>query len=493
MLEHTPTLVRNLIAERREAVEELLVFVQSFAPDLFPEARIAAGELRANGPTREKFAFLRNLYQRALGDFRKTVEHTVVEGRFEQALTDCDSLASGLAPQLRQEILLQRGRCRDLLRDERQGHLEATSAAKNKLRADIFETLQVLMDAVALSAFETRVGALNAAMQDERASSLPTDSLETRVIIGADPEVVIECKDVAKRYSSLGDYALRGVTLQVRVGRILGVLGLNGSGKSTLLRILAGDLVHDAGTVERHGVSRGDVAFVPQRIEPWSGSLEQHLYQHAAYHGHTGVKNQRYVDETLALLDLERYADARFGELSAGIQTRCALAEALVASPKLLILDEPLAALDPIAQYRFLADLHSHARYALRRLPVVVSSQHIKAIESFADEILLLRDGKQVLLSEPAMIGSGRASNVFELHCPAPERKLRQALSRLSPIQILPRPDGLSSSVDGIYEVRLPRAVSKEMLIEALRESGIFPDYFADLSRSSIARLMDHD
>jgi ABC-2 type transport system ATP-binding protein len=207
--------------------------------------------------------------------------------------------------------------------------------------------------------------------------------------------------------------ALEGVNVTLLRGRILGVVGLNGSGKSTLLRILAGDLAADCGDVDRRGCGRADIAFVPQRPEPWAGRLEEHLHLHAAYYGHTGKRNNDLVKQTIAVLDLGRFHSSRYAELSAGYQIRCALARALVSIPRILILDEPLASLDPVAQYRFLANLYAHARHTRRLLPIIISSQHIDAIESFADDILVLQDGRSIFCDSTVQLGRNREENVF--------------------------------------------------------------------------------
>ena len=487
--EPTPTLIRNLIAARREAVEELLVVVQSFAPALFVEASEAAAEARRHPAAPRAFVEMRALYSRVVDDFQQTAQQGIVDGRFAEVLERSADLAWSLAPSLRDEILLQQGRARDLAERERRGLVDGATE-RNRLRADLLNTLHSLIAAVRLPP-ETSTEP-SPPRSDRNKAQAERSSPAARSIIGAEMNVLLRCARLGKRYPRSSAYALRDVTIQLQSGMILGVLGLNGSGKSTLLRILAGELAYDCGTLDWCGLRRRDIAFVPQTVRPWAGTLGDHLHEHAAYYGHTGTKNAKDVRETLILLDLESFVGRTFGELSGGVQTRCALAEALVTRPKVLVLDEPLAALDPVAQYRFLADLHAHAKYAARKLPAVVSSQHVEAIEDFADEVLLLQEGVPVTHCAQWEIGEDRTDNVFELRCLAEEETLWSALGHLVLYSIVARPDGRASPRGGRYEIRVARDVPASAILDSLRERQVALDYFADVSRSSLSRLMQH-
>ena len=316
----------------------------------------------------------------------------------------------------------------------------------------------------------------------------PPVALPARPIIGAEPDLRLTCEDVGKRYRGAGADALAGVSLKVLRGHILGVVGLNGSGKSTLLRILASDLAPDRGKLDRRGLRRAEVALVPQKTEPWAGRLGDHLSLYAAYYGRRGSENEKLVKDTLFLLDLDRFERCEYVELSAGCQTRCALARALVSVPRVLILDEPLASLDPVAQYRFLADLFIHSRIDSRHLPVILSSQHIDAVESFAHDMLVLRDGRPIFCGPRDALGAGRSESVFELRCSLTREALAAALAPLGKLAILARGGG--HSLGDLYEVRVPVAARAEDVLQSLASRGVTPSYFADIGQSSLSLLL---
>lgn len=499
--------MRNLVDERAEAVEQLLLLCQSYAPDLFNDAKKVAGDHRQKErATSEVFEEMRGIYGRVVETLTETARSNLVHGAFDEALNACDGFTYGLARRdLRNEILQQKGRWSDLRKKQRQG-METEDGPRNVLRQDIFDTIDAIVEAAALPtsppSLVAQVEPLDPQVEEGAArpedvtsrehtgdsAELPARSWST--IIGADSDVVMTCKNLEKRYKESKVDALAGVSLNIMRGRILGVVGLNGSGKSTLLTIIAGDLAQSAGTADRRGLQRSDIALVPQKSEPWTGQLADHLSLHAAYYGRTGAENDHFVDETLTQLDLQSFRAQRYAQLSAGTQTRCALARAVVSAPKLLILDEPLASLDPVAQYMFLANLYAYTRHTLRLLPVIVSSQHVDAVETFADEMLVMRDGRPIFCGPTADLGAQREENVFEIRSSLSEPALRLALQALKPRAILPRAEGQAASIGGRYELRMPINVGMREVLRALRARGAEPSYFSDLSRSSLALLL---
>lgn len=212
--------------------------------------------------------------------------------------------------------------------------------------------------------------------------------------------VALAVKDLAKQYKRA--FRLAGVTFELQPGQVLGIVGPNGSGKTTLLRILAGELAHDLGDVLLDGEAPGDrgyltrVAYVPQRPEPWSHSMETHLQWQAALAGATSMEvNRTQVADVLAWLGLGPHREKRFGELSEGQRMRVAIAVAILSNPRLLILDEPLAPLDPFSQLTLLGWLRRRTR-KWRDVLTILSSQHVPEVEFIADQILYLNDGHVV-------------------------------------------------------------------------------------------------
>lgn len=151
---------------------------------------------------------------------------------------------------------------------------------------------------------------------------------------------------------------LRDVNLTIARGAFVGIIGENGAGKTTLLRVLLGIIRPDSGSVEIFGspVRQGKnaIGYVPQRV-----ALDRDLPMRARDFVALGFDGNRWgfalpnrvarerIDRALAAVGATRYADAAVGRLSGGEAQRLFVAQALLAEPKLLLLDEPLSNLDP--------------------------------------------------------------------------------------------------------------------------------------------------
>jgi ABC-2 type transport system ATP-binding protein len=175
--------------------------------------------------------------------------------------------------------------------------------------------------------------------------------------------------------------ALRPTDLTLVEGEVVALVGPNGAGKSTLLSILAGALEPTAGTVERHTT----VGWVPQRSAHYGRlTSRENLRLFAALERADGDR----VDELLREFELP--ADVRAGELSVGNRQRLDVALALLGSPRVLLLDEPTASLDP-AQRRRLWEIARDVRE--RGGSVLVATHHWDELSGHADRTLELVDG----------------------------------------------------------------------------------------------------
>jgi ABC-2 type transport system ATP-binding protein len=176
-------------------------------------------------------------------------------------------------------------------------------------------------------------------------------------------EHVIEVRGMTKRFGELT--AVDHVDLTVRAGEIFGFLGPNGSGKTTFLRMLCGLLRADdgSGKVLGHDVIneseaiKREVGYMTQRFSFWEDlSIEENLDFVARMYG---VKNRRQaVRESVEELGLAERKKQLAGELSGGWKQRLALAACLIHRPKLLLLDEPTAGVDPKARRDFWEEIH---------------------------------------------------------------------------------------------------------------------------------------
>jgi ABC-2 type transport system ATP-binding protein len=152
---------------------------------------------------------------------------------------------------------------------------------------------------------------------------------------------------VGKRYGIRQPWVVRGVTAELPAGRLIRVSGRNGSGKSTLLRVVAGVSLPSAGKV----TGRPHTGYVPERFPgglPFSG--REYLLHLARVHGLRGDEARRRVGQWLERLGAAGYADQSLRTMSKGMCQKMAIAQALLPSPGLLILDEAWTGLDQAAR-----------------------------------------------------------------------------------------------------------------------------------------------
>jgi ABC-2 type transport system ATP-binding protein len=218
----------------------------------------------------------------------------------------------------------------------------------------------------------------------------------------------------------------------LNLGEIIGVVGENGNGKTTFLRIMAGELAISAGNIHFHLLDnlkpdpytiRQNVSFVPQRIPRWHGYLKDNLHFSASISGLKGEENEVMVDFMLERLDLSRYANHTWDQISSGYKTRFEIARVLLQRPKLLILDEPLANLDINAQQTLLSDLRYIAKSQFRPMGVVLSSQQLFEVEKMADTVLFLKNGECLIESKETK-NEGKYLSVLELETVFDREKL---------------------------------------------------------------------
>lgn len=199
----------------------------------------------------------------------------------------------------------------------------------------------------------------------------------------------IETRRLGKRYRNR--WALAECTLSIPAGHVVGLVGPNGAGKSTLLNLITGHLPPTAGMIEVAGArpgagpgQRADVGFVAQDSPTYPGlSVADHLRLGA----HLNRRwDRRYAEERIRRLGLD--PKGRAGKLSGGQRAQLALTMATAKRPELLVLDEPVAALDPLARREFLDELADAV--AAHRMTVVLSSHLVSDLEASCDYLIVL-------------------------------------------------------------------------------------------------------
>jgi ABC-2 type transport system ATP-binding protein len=192
--------------------------------------------------------------------------------------------------------------------------------------------------------------------------------------------------------------ALRGVSLEVADGEIVGLLGPNGAGKSTLAKIACGLVRPSAGRAEvaghraGSGPARAAIGYLAElfRFPGWANATEV-LRLHQRLAGSAGGASER--GDLLELVGLADAARVRVAEMSKGMQQRLGIAQAMVGSPRLLLLDEPTSALDPAGR-RVVRGLLAEVRQ--RGVSVLLSSHLLGEVELVCDRVAILNRGEIV-------------------------------------------------------------------------------------------------
>ncbi|WP_396613617.1 ATP-binding cassette domain-containing protein (plasmid) [Haloferax sp. S1W] len=207
----------------------------------------------------------------------------------------------------------------------------------------------------------------------------------------------IEVSGVRKAYRDVT--ALDGLSLAIESGTTFGLLGTNGAGKSTLFKLLVGHIRPDEGTVSVAGT---DVSSAGPELRSIVGYLPEHAgfpssltgREVLSFYGrmHDLPDAETRIDAVLGVVGLSDAADRRVGGYSNGMTRRLGLASALLSRPRILLLDEPTAGLDPrgvAAFHRVIERLDAKSD-----LTVVVSSHVLSEIESLCEQVAILHDGQ---------------------------------------------------------------------------------------------------
>ena len=265
-----------------------------------------------------------------------------------------------------------------------------------------------------------------------------------------------------KRYRSAE--ALRGVSLEVGSGELVGLLGPNGAGKSTLTKIACGLVRPTAGRVEVLGSppgsddARAGIGYLAElfRFPSWC-SADELLELHQRLAGSDGGRPER--DRLLELVALADARDRRVGAMSKGMQQRLGIAQALVGSPRLLLLDEPTSALDPVGR-RIVRDLLEHL--AGEGVSILLNSHLLGEVELVCDRVAIIAEGRLVEEGRTADLARSRGVEVET----ASGTRFFEGAERDRVPEIVAR---LVSEGEAVYRVEVRRSSLEEVYLDAVR------------------------
>ena len=210
---------------------------------------------------------------------------------------------------------------------------------------------------------------------------------------------VVEVRNLTKRF---GDFvAVDNISFDIHEGEILGLLGPNGAGKTTTIHMLLGLITPTSGSIRILGLDLSthretilrQINFSSTYISmPYSLTAEENLRVMARLYGLTNISQK--IDDVVKKLDMQEIRGKLTRKLSSGQMSRLTLAKAVMTQPKVLLLDEPTASLDPDITQKIKAFLQEHRRS--ENLSILYTSHNMREMEEMSDRIIFLQRGKIV-------------------------------------------------------------------------------------------------
>ena len=230
-------------------------------------------------------------------------------------------------------------------------------------------------------------------------------------------ETIVEARHLSHRYAT--QWAIQDINFEISQRGILGLLGSNGAGKSTTMNIICGVLNQSEGEVFINGINlRTDpveakkyIGFLPQRPPLYPElSVDEYLTYCARLRLMDAREIRQAVDTAEAKCGITHFKKRLIGNLSGGYQQRVGIAQAMLNDPKILILDEPTAGLDPKERARFRNILSTLSKNRI----VILSTHIVSDIESNANQVILLKERKLYRMDTVSNICKTLDGKVYE-------------------------------------------------------------------------------
>jgi len=228
-------------------------------------------------------------------------------------------------------------------------------------------------------------------------------------------KILLRVSDLTKSFGTVE--AVKKMDFTIEEGRCIALLGPNGAGKTTTIRMITGLLKPTAGQLEFHSLESRDnqkdmIGYLPQTpaFYQWMSGREYVVYA-GRLCGLSAVVAKKRANELLERVGLTKAANRKIGGYSGGMKQRLGIAQALINQPKLLILDEPVSALDPLGRRELLSLLKE-----LKRETTILFSTHVlHDAEELCDDVIIIHDGKVALQGALADIRDIHQKSTIEL------------------------------------------------------------------------------
>ena len=371
-----------------------------------------------------------------------------------------------LDPQLSFRALFLGSQLTDFLRDA-QGLLLNEKELK-ELQAEAFSIIEAL------------------ALQHGAKKTQPNPSIQHTFNTKKSYSAVFKAENIT---TSVSNFSIKPISFELRLGEITSIVGKNGNGKSTLLGIIAGNRGITSGEATYPELSNNhnwkklkeQIAYISPVLPEVSIhlSIKKDLQFMAAMKGIRSTANEKAVSYIIARMGLNKYENSPATILSSGYKLRFELARQLVWSPKLLIMDEPLANIDIKAQKLLLNDLRNLTNSLRTPISIVLSSQHLYEIENISDNLIYLENGEAKYNGKVTDIFMTTNSFSFLLEADCSILTLRNALLPLS-TDIIELKEELSEKI-----IQTNNKVSANLLLSTIIAANIPVRHFRDISNSS--------